>query len=237
MKRAFLLILLLSAVLLGNGCISGSGAGQQVQRWSSLQDGFVYLDTVAPGVALDMRYCSKNNFMGLVVDGYEAPKCIMTRETAEAVRNVQDELNRFSMSLKIFDAYRPQRSVDHFVRWSKDLPDARMKNAYYPDVAKENLFKEGYIWTKSGHSRGSTVDLTIVVLPEGKELDMGSGFDFFGDISHTKYRKITLQQKANRLLLKSIMEKYGFVNYDREWWHYTLKNEPFPDTYFNFPVK
>jgi len=217
--------------------MSDTDAGLRMQRVSSLPKGFVYLESVAPGVVLEMRYCSKNNFIGDVVDGYEAPRCIMTREAAEAIRNVQEELNRFSMSLKIFDAYRPQGAVDHFVRWSKDLSDVRMKNAYYPGVAKENIFKEGYIWTKSGHSRGSTVDLTIVVLPEGKELDMGSGFDFFGEASYTRRRNITPEQKVRRLLLKSIMEKYGFVNYDREWWHYTLRNEPFPDTYFNFPVK
>ena len=224
-------------MVFGHGCMSGGETGFQAQSATALPQGFVYLNTVTPGIVLEMRYCSRNNFIGDVIDGYEAPKCIITRQAAEALRNVQEELNRFSMSLKIYDAYRPQRAVDHFVRWSKDLSDVRMKNIYYPGVGKENIFKEGYIWTKSGHSRGSTVDLTIVVLPEGKELDMGSGFDFFGDVSHTKRRNITPEQKVHRLLLKSIMEKYGFVNYDREWWHYTLKDEPFPDTYFDFPVK
>lgn len=186
---------------------------------------------------MEMRYASKNNFTGRVVDGYESPKCILTRQAAEALKSVQEELNRYSMSLKIYDAYRPQGAVDDFVRWWKDSSDTGMKNEYYPDVPKEQLFREGYISLKSAHSRGSTVDITIVMLPQKQELSMGGNFDLFGKISNTEFKNIKPFQKVNRLLLKSLMEKHGFVNYPMEWWHYTLKNEPFPDTYFIFPVR
>ncbi len=231
MKRLFLIFLAIFALALSHGCMSG-GAGE-----TGLPKGFVYADTVVPGIILDMRYATKENFIGDPIDGYEAPKCIMTQQAAEALRNVQEELNKFSMSVKIFDAYRPQRAVDHFVRWSQDLSDDRKKNEYYPDISKELVFKGGFVWSKSNHSKGSTVDLTIVLLPSRTELDMGSHFDYFGAESWTENPTLNPVQKVNRLLLKSIMEKYGFVNYEKEWWHYTLRNEPFPDTYFNFPVR
>ncbi len=239
MKRFILLILALSVFVLADGCISVADRAGEVRSREglALPLGFAYVDAVAPGVIIDMRYASNNNFIGDVIDGYEAPKCILTREAASALRNVQDELARYSMSLKIFDAYRPQRAVDHFVRWSKDLSDVRMKKEYYPEIDKDLVFKGGFVWTKSNHSKGSTVDLTIIYMPSRKELDMGSHFDFFGSVSWTECSRISQVQKANRLLLKSVMEKHGFVNYEKEWWHYTLKNEPYPDTYFNFPVR
>lgn len=235
--RIFSSILILCATVFVHGCAISEIFESQTASESNLRSGFVYVDQVVPGVVLDLRYASKNNFIGDVIDGYEAPKCILTRESAEALGKVQEELNVHSMSLKIYDAYRPQRAVDHFVRWSMDLSDQRMKKEYYPNVDKDIIFRSGYIWSKSNHSKGSTVDLTIVFLPEKRELDMGSNFDFFGVKSSTAFDNIKPEQRANRLLLKSIMEKHGFVNYEREWWHYTLKNEPFPHTYFNFPVK
>ena len=241
MEKPFLKLLfyfLISCIVtLGCGCASDRSVYSGYVTGANLPEGFVYLDKIIPDIVLEMRYASKNNFTGRVIAGYEAPKCILTRRAAEALKSVQEELNRYSMSLKIFDAYRPQRSVDDFVKWWKDSSDIRMKSEYYPDVPKEQLFKEGYISLKSPHTRGSTVDLTVVTLPEKQELSMGGNFDLFGKISNAEFKDIKPLQKANRLLLKLIMEKHGFVNYDLEWWHYTLKNEPFPATYFNFPVK
>ena len=230
-------ILISCIVTLGCGCASDRAVYSGYVPGANLPEGFVYLDKVIPNIVLEMRYASKNNFTGRVIDGYEAPKCILTRQAAEALKNVQEELNRYSLSLKIFDAYRPQRSVDDFVKWWKDSSDIRMKNEYYPDVPKEQLFREGYISLKSAHSRGSTVDLTIVMLPQNQELSMGGNFDLFGELSNTEYKNVKPFQKVNRLLLKSVMEKHGFINYQMEWWHYTLKNEPFPALYFNFPVR
>ncbi len=236
-SRLLFYILISCIMTLGCGCVSDRNVYSGYLTGADLPQGFVYLDKVIPNIVLEMRYASKNNFTGRVIDGYAAPKCILTKQAAEALKNVQEELNRYSMSLKIYDAYRPQRSVDDFIRWWKDTGDIRMKNEYYPDESKDQLFRKGYISLKSPHTRGSTVDLTIVILPQKQELSMGSNFDLFGEMSNTEYKNINPFQKVNRLFLKLVMEKHGFLNYDLEWWHYTLKNEPFPDTYFNFPVK
>ncbi len=233
-----LFYILISCIMtLGCGCVSDRSVYSGYVTGANLPEGFVYLDKVIPNIVLEMRYASRNNFTGRVVDGYEAPRCILTRQAAEALKSVQEELNRYSMSLKIYDGYRPQRAVDDFVRWWRDTGDIKMKNEYYPDESKDQLFKKGYISLKSTHTRGSTVDLTIVILPQKQELNMGSNFDLFGEPSNTDHKNINPFHKVNRLLLKSVMEKHGFVNYDLEWWHYTLKNEPFPNTYFNFPVR
>lgn len=203
-------------------------------------DGFVYVEDAVPGIELELRYYSGHNFIGERIDGYTAPRCILTKKAAEALKGVQNDLNRFGLGLKVFDAYRPQRAVDHFVRWAKDLNDIRMKTEFYPEVAKENLFREDYIAERSGHSRGSTVDLTIISLdPEehGAELNMGTSFDFFGPQSWPDSSKVGTVQRAHRMLLQQVMEKHGFVPYPKEWWHFTLKGEPYPDTYFNFPIQ
>jgi D-alanyl-D-alanine dipeptidase len=222
--------------------------------------GFVELRDVIPDIILDLRYQTNHNFIGIPIDGYVANKCYLTRAAADSLAKVQAELSKFSLSLKIYDAYRPQRAVNHFVIWAKDLSDTLTKKEFYPDVDKNRLFIDGYIAEKSGHSRGSTIDLTIVPIPlpsqpeynpndqcecfkpEGKRykdnsIDMGTGFDCFNELSHTENNSITAQQRANRLLLKSLMEKYGFKNLAEEWWHFTLKNEPFPNTYFDFEIK
>ena len=205
-----------------------------------LPEGFVYVDETIPGIALELRYYSNHNFVGGRVEGYLASKCILTKGAATALGGVEEELRAFGLGLKIFDAYRPQQAVDHFVRWAKDRDDVRMKQEFYPEVEKENLFKDGYISEKSGHSRGSTVDLTIIA-SDGKspasELDMGTAFDFFGPQSWPDNPEISAVQRAHRLLLREVMEKHGFKPYDREWWHFTLIAEPYPDTYFNFPVR
>jgi len=202
---------------------------------------FVDVQEVIPNVLIDMRYYGSNNFIGERIDGYLAPRPLLTRPAVQALAKIQQELNRYSLGIKIFDAYRPQQAVDHFVRWAKNIDDTRMKKTFYPDVDKKDLFVKGFIASRSSHSRGSTVDLTIISLGENLsqpscELDMGTSFDFFGECSHSEYPGITVQQRVNRLLLRTLMEKHGFQHYAEEWWHFTLKKEPFPDTYFNFPI-
>lgn len=199
--------------------------------------GFVILSNIDDTIQSELRYLGTNNFIGTPIDGYYKNCVIVTKETAFALKKVQQILLKKDLSLKIFDAYRPQQSVDHFVRWAKVLNDTLMKKKYYPDVPKSKLFEQGYIALKSGHSRGSTVDLTIVQRASGKELDMGSIYDFFGEESHPSFKKINTHQQKNRLYLREIMLKNGFKPYEKEWWHFTLKKEPFPKTYFNFPVK
>ena len=211
----------------------------QVVAAGDLPDGFVDLSEFVPGAVIELRYYSNDNFVGERVDGYEAPRCICTREVAEALRRVQAELERFGLGIKVFDAYRPQRAVDHFVRWARDLEDTRMKSRYYPDVDKRNLFSRGYIAERSSHTRGSAVDLTIVardVHGVVRELDMGSGFDFFGPASWPESPAMTPAQRAHRMLLREVMSRNGFEPYDKEWWHFMLRDEPFPKTYFDFPV-
>lgn len=204
---------------------------------AELPEGFVYLDEVAPTVAQEVRYYGEDNFVGARVDGYLVPRIIAARQVAEGLKAVQAELKPFGLGLKVFDAYRPQRAVDHFVRWARDLDDTKTKAKYYPDVPKSRLFEQDYIALRSGHSRGAAVDLTIVSLDYGAELDMGSGFDFFGPISWPDTDAINAQQRANRLLLRRLMFEHGFAPYPKEWWHFSLKDEPFPDTYFDFPIQ
>ena len=204
---------------------------------AKLANEFCYVDSIIQNIALEIRYVGEDNFLGEVVDGYLAPRAILTKKATHALKKVQKELNGFGLGLKIFDAYRPQKAVDHFVRWGRDLLDTKMKAIYYPSVEKRHLFRDGYIAKKSGHSRGSTVDVSIIDLSSGEELDMGSSFDFFGKLSWVKNREITSQQRANRMLLNSIMLKHGFKSYAEEWWHFTLKNEPYKNRYFNFNVE
>jgi D-alanyl-D-alanine dipeptidase len=207
---------------------------------SALPSGFVYLNDVAPTIVLDMRYTTSENFIGTPIDGYIKPVAIATKEATIELNNVQIDLQRFGLSLKIYDAYRPQRAIDHFVRWAKDLTDVRKQIEYYPKVAKQVLFQEGYIASKSWHSRGSTFDLTLVSIDNKgapRELDMGTPFDFFDPKSGSEYEGLTVTQRANRLLLKTVMVKQGFKPYPKEWWHFTLKGEPYPDTYFNFVIE
>ena len=205
--------------------------------FAQIPKNFSYLQEKIPNIKLEIRYYEENNFIGTTIDGYLAPKAILTTKATLALTKVQKELNRFDLGLKVFDAYRPQKAVDHFVRWGRDLGDVKMKSIYYPDVQKKHLFRDGYIAKKSGHSRGSTVDLTIIDLKSEVELDMGSFFDFFGEPSWVKYKEITAQQRANRMLLHNIMLKHGFKSYAEEWWHFTLKNEPYKKTYFDFNVQ
>ena len=202
---------------------------------NNLEDGFVYLKDIDDSIIVDLKYYSSENFTGRLVDGYLANKAILTNEAGIALSNAQKDFNKLGYSLILYDAYRPQSAVDFFVRWSTNLNDTLFKNLYYPDIKKSNLFKLGYIAYKSGHSRGSTIDVSLVDITTNKEIDMGTIFDYFGIESHTFYDNLTENQKENRLLLYEIMSNNGFQNYSKEWWHYTLKNEPF-QKYFDFLI-
>ncbi len=204
---------------------------------ADLPKGFAYLGKEIKNIELELKYYGKDNFVGKPIEGYLSHKAILSKKAIIALARVQKELEVFGLGLKVFDAYRPQKAVDHFIYWAKDLKDRKMKSYFYPKVHKKNLFKEGYIAYRSGHSRGSTVDLTIIDLKSKIELDMGSRFDFFGEISSLEYSKITLEQRSNRMLLNLIMLKHGFKSYNKEWWHFTLKDEPFPKKYFNFNIE
>ncbi|MBQ9417902.1 MAG: M15 family metallopeptidase [Bacteroidales bacterium] len=211
---------------------------------------FVVLTDVVPDAILEVRYFGTYNFVGSRIDGYEQPVVLLTREAADSLHVVADELRSQGYRLKIYDAYRPQRAVDHFVRWGQDLADTVMRRYFYPNVDKSRLFELDYIALKSGHTRGSTLDLTLFDMAAGKEVDMGGTFDWFGPESHPDYggnpetgeydpglANITASQFANRMLLRQAMLRHGFLPYSCEWWHFTLAHEPYPDTYFDFPVR
>ena len=198
--------------------------------------GFVLLADYVPHIVQEIRYYSTYNFIGERIDGYEEPCALLTVEAARALKNVSSELIVQGLRLKIFDAYRPVRTVKQFMLWGIEDQDIRMKPYFYPDLEKQALFSEGYIASQSSHSRGSTVDLTLLDMQTGKELDMGSPFDLFSSISHPDCRTISDEQFENRMTLQRAMLRSGFEPLACEWWHFTLKNEPYPDTYFNFPV-
>ena len=213
----------------------------QVQPQGEPHKGFVYVKSLIPDLIEDLRYFTTNNFMGVRADGYEANHAILSKEAATALSKAADELREKGYVVKIYDAYRPQRAVDHFVRWSK-TDDQRNKKDYYPDLVKKSLFPQ-YIATKSGHTKGSTIDMTICYKDTQKEVDMGGHFDYFGPPSHPTFTgkypggEVTPQHKKNRLMLRELMIRHGFKPYNSEWWHFTLKNEPYPTTFFDFPVK
>jgi D-alanyl-D-alanine dipeptidase len=196
---------------------------------------FVDAAIVVPGLIAEMRYAGSHNFVGRPIDGYEGPHCLLTRAAASALAGVARDLSFRGFVIKVFDCYRPTRAVANFVRWARDLKDQKMKAEFYPDVDKRTLFRDGYIATQSGHSRGSTIDLTLAQA-DGHELDMGTPFDFFSPKSWPADPTVGAEAHKNRVLLSSAMRRRGFRGYDKEWWHFTLRGEPFPDTYFNFIV-
>ncbi|MBP3776296.1 MAG: M15 family metallopeptidase [Prevotella sp.] len=216
----------------------------------SLEDNsqFVNITDVIPDVILEIRYFGTYNFVGTRIDGYEAPTALLTRQAADSLKAVSDDLKRMGFRLKIYDAYRPQKAVDHFVRWAKDVNDTVMKRYFYPDLTKDVLFPQEYIIKRSGHTRGSTLDLTLFDMDKEKEADMGGTFDWFGKESHPDFcgnpdtfeyqpsDSLTAEQFNNRMILRRAMMRHGFKPLHTEWWHFTLENEPFPDTYFTFPV-
>jgi len=199
--------------------------------------GFVDAAAVIEGLAVDMRYFGDNNFVGTRIDGYERPRCLLTRQAADALAAIQRDLAGRGLALKMFDCYRPTRAVAHFIRWAQRIDDVKRKAEFYPDIDKRDLFRLGYIAARSGHSRGSTVDLTLIRRADGAELDMGTPYDFSGPQSWLADRRVSEEARKNRALLVGAMTRGGFRPYHKEWWHYTLANEPFPDTYFNFPVR
>jgi len=227
----------------------------------ALPPGFVYLHDVNSSIQQDIRYAGSHNFVGRPLKGYAKPKCILTKEAAQALSLVQKELEQSSLSLKVYDCYRPTDAVLDFMRWSKDPHQQEMKKEFYPNVNKADVFALGYVAEKSGHSRGSTIDLTIIPIPflpsvnyrpgqhlvnciapylkrfRDSSIDMGTGYDCFDVLAHALNPSVSIVAHQNRLLLREIMMKYGFVPYDDEWWHFSLKNEPYPNTYFNFTVK
>ena len=197
---------------------------------------FVLVSDYVPAVIQEIRYHSTYNYVGDRVDGYEQPCAILTKEAARALKEISNKLNVMGYRIKIFDAYRPAAAVRHFTLWGVDDLDLRMKPFFYPDLEKQELFRKGYIASKSSHSRGSTIDLTLLDMKTGKEVDMGSPFDYFSEVSHPDYKWVAKEQYENRMFLQDMMVRGGFEPYDCEWWHFTLRDEPFPDTYFDFPV-
>ena len=247
--KKFSLILAVLAMALLSSCVTTKDA---------VPNGFVRLAEAVPDVILEIRYYSTYNFVGDRINGYEKPTALLTVEAAKALKAVSDDVMKQGYRLKIYDAYRPQRAVTHFMNWAKDLNDTRMKTYFYPDLDKSVLFAQGYIAEKSGHSRGSTVDLTLFDMANEKEVDMGGTFDWFGKESHPdwcgdpakqlyngeyqgdaqpKDRKINETQFRNRMILRQAMMRHGFKPLEEEWWHFTLVNEPYPATYFDHPVK
>lgn len=198
--------------------------------------GFVLLADFVPEIIQEIRYYSSYNFVGDRIDGYEQPCALLTREAARALKLVSKEVQAQGFRLKVFDAYRPACAVKHFVLWGIEDLDLRMKPFFYPDLKKEDLFAQGYIATQSSHSRGSAIDLTLLDMATGKEVDMGSPFDLFSEVSHPDYQGVTPEQYENRMMLRKAMLHSGFAPIDCEWWHFSLEDEPYPDTYFEFPV-
>ena len=230
---ALLAALAVLPVAMNSPAFAGAAADVKLSDDAS---GFVLLSDAVPDAILEIRYYSTYNFVGDRIDGYEEPLAFLTQEAATALREVSDELVGMGYRLKIFDAYRPQMAVTHFMNWALDPDDVRMKAYFYSELDKDVLFPQGYIAEHSGHSRGSTVDLTLFDMTTEREVDMGGTFDYFGELSHPDYTGITEEQYANRMLLREVMLKHGFKPLDEEWWHFTLADEPYPDTYFTFPI-
>ena len=247
MNKAFLLGLTAFSLLCVSCKIDNSDADSR---------SFVTLTSAVPDAILEIRYFGTYNFVGKRIDGYLQPTALLTKRAADSLKVVSDEVKALGFRLKVYDAYRPQCAVNHFMRWAADIPDTAMKPYFYPDLDKDVLFEQKYIMEKSGHTRGSTVDLTLFDMVTEKELDMGGTFDWFGPESHPDFcgnpdtfeytgdnskspagRSITPQQFANRMILRKAMLRHGFKPLDSEWWHFTLKEEPYPETYFTFPVK
>ena len=258
MKQRKLWMTAAAVLLMGGTALTGCRKSNVAVAVSATDDTsqFVTLTDVVPDVILEIRYFGTYNFVGTRIDGYEEPTALLTRQAADSLRAVSDDVIKLGYRLKIYDAYRPQKGVDHFMRWGADIPDTLMKTYFYPDLDKKVLFPQEYICERSGHTRGSTLDLTLFDMATEKELDMGGTFDWFGPESHPDFcgnpetgeytgdnskspkgRSITARQFLNRMILRYAMLRHGFKPFNTEWWHFTLKDEPFPDTYFTFPVK
>lgn len=257
MKNLFITFGVISGIFFASCTQKSISKNAEEETYVATEDAsnFVVITDVVPDAILEIRYYSTYNFVGTRIDGYLEPTALLTRQAADSLKVVSDELKAQGYRLKIYDAYRPQMGVDHFMRWGDDINDTLMKSYFYPDVPRDSLFDLGYIARRSGHSRGSTVDLTLFDMTTEKEVDMGGTFDWFGFESHPDFggnpetgeytgicnspsgRTITAEQFENRMILRRAMLRHGFKPYDEEWWHFTLINEPYPDTYFTFPVK
>jgi len=228
-------IAIIIAVIIGMRYKPDTNKNKVINKNEDSSD-FVLLTDVVPDAILEIRYYSTYNFVGDRIDGYEEPIALITKEAAVKLKEVSDELVKKGYRLKIFDAYRPQKAFTHFINWAKNIEETKMKEYFYPNLDKSVLFDQGYIAEKSGHSRGSTVDLTLFDMKTEKEVDMGGTFDYFGELSHPDYKDITEEQYNNRMILREAMTNHGFKPLVEEWWHFTLENEPYSDTYFTFPV-
>ena len=257
MRNLLIALWVISGIFLASCTQKSTSKNVEEETYVATEDAsnFVVITEVVPDAILEIRYYSTYNFVGTRIDGYLEPTALLTRQAADSLKVVSDELKAQGYRLKIYDAYRPQMGVDHFMRWGDDINDTLMKSYFYPDVPRDSLFDLGYIARRSGHSRGSTVDLTLFDMTTEKEVDMGGTFDWFGSESHPDFggnpetgeytgicnspsgRTITAEQFENRMILRRAMLRHGFKPYDEEWWHFTLINEPYPDTYFTFPVK
>ena len=248
-KKLFLQAAVVISSLTMVACFSNAKKNAAVSATDDASQ-FVTITDVVPDVILEVRYFGTYNFVGTRIDGYEEPTALLTRQAADSLKAVSDDVIKQGYRLKIYDAYRPQKGVDHFVRWAEDIADTLMKAYFYPDLDKSALFPQEYIAEKSGHTRGSTLDLTLFDMATEKEVDMGGTFDWFGPESHPDFccnpetgeyqegrRGLTPEQFKNRMILRQAMLRHGFKPFPTEWWHFTLKDEPFPDTYFTFPVK
>jgi len=202
----------------------------------NLPEPFVYLEDIDPSIIQEISYATDNNFIGRPLDGYQSHRCVLPKPLALALANAQKDAKKQDLSLKIYEAYRPVRAVEDILLWSKDPSDQKMKAQYYPNIDKEKVFDLGYVLLRSAHCRGAAVDVTLVPLSSKKPLEMGTRFDAFDEHSHTENPNISEEAKKNRVLLCSIMHKHGFLNYPSEWWHFNFKDEPFPNTYFDFPI-
>lgn len=226
----------LAAVLVVAGCAHAQ-APSELAAGEMDRAGFVDAASGVPGLVVDMRYYGAENFVGRRIAGYEAPVCLLTREAASALGRAQEQLKAFGLGLKVYDCYRPKRAVADFAAWAKDLGDTKRKAEQYPNVDKSKLFELGYIAERSGHSRGSTLDLTLVDARTGAELDMGSGYDLFDPVSWPSDQTVGAAARGHRMLLQVVMMDAGFKPLKEEWWHFTLKDEPYPETYFDFEVR
>ncbi|MGE4565348.1 MAG: M15 family metallopeptidase [Victivallaceae bacterium] len=216
-------------LLYSSGCVCAPS------RTAKIPENFVYIADVIPDPVFDIRYATSYNFVGTPIDGYHAPKPSLTREAAAALARAAEDLRKQGYRILVYDAYRPQKAVTHFVRWIND-PEAPGEKAFFPNLTKGDLLKGRYIDARSGHSRGSVIDLTLARM-DGTPVDMGGTFDLFDEVSHPDSKQITPEQRRNRTILKEAMEKAGFIQLDTEWWHFRLKDEPYPDTYYDFDVQ
>jgi len=234
MRKIIVALLVLCVTCLAYSCKSSAKLSNASTENAS---NFVALDEYIPDAILEVRYYTTYNFVGTRIDGYKEPVAFLTRQAADALKNVSDSVMKDGYRLKIYDAYRPQMAVNHFVRWAADVNDTLMKPYFYPELDKSVLFEQEYIFERSGHTRGSTVDLTLFDMATGKDVDMGGTFDYFGELSHPDYKEgITDTQYKNRMYLRGVMTHFGFKPLSTEWWHFTLANEPYPDTYFTFTL-